>query len=183
MTKVAVREFAAARGLPAADQAESQDVCFVADGDYRRFLAEVAPEAAETGPILDQDGHVLGEHTGLVNYTIGQRKGIGVTAPHALYVLSLDPERNALIVGPASALGREECRVGQMSYISGEAPSAPFEATAKIRYRHREVPVVATPEPENRLQVRFARPQRDVTPGQYLVLYDGQVVIGGGTIL
>lgn len=182
LTKGEVREFAAARGLPAADQPESQDVCFLADGDYRRFIAEVAPEAVEPGPILDQAGQVLGQHTGLVNYTIGQRKGIGVTAPHALYVLALDRERNALVVGPASALGRDECRVGRMSYVSGEPPSGLFEASAKIRYRHREVPVTARPLPGDRLHVRFARPQRDVTPGQYLVLYDGDVVIGGGKI-
>lgn len=183
LTKEAVRDLAAAGGLPSADQPESQDVCFVADGDYRRFLAEVAPEAARPGPILDQAGRVMGQHTGLVNYTIGQRKGIGVTAPHALYVLALDSERNALIVGPASALGREECTAGGMHYISGQVPPGSFEATAKIRYRHREVAVVATSLPGDRLHVRFARPQRDVTPGQYLVLYDGDVVIGGGPIL
>ena len=183
LTKEEVRELAATRGLPAADQPESQDVCFVAGGDYRHFLAEGAPEAARPGPILDQAGEMVGRHTGLVNYTIGQRKGIGVTAPHALYVLALDSERNALIVGPASALGREECTAGEMQYVSGEVPPGPFEATAKIRYRHREVAVTATPLPGDRLHVRFARPQRDVTPGQYLVLYDGEVVIGGGLIL
>ncbi|MGD1993429.1 MAG: tRNA 2-thiouridine(34) synthase MnmA [Anaerolineae bacterium] len=183
MTKTDVRDLAAARALPAADQPESQDVCFVADGDYRRFLAEVAPEAAQAGPILDESGRVLGQHSGLVNYTIGQRKGIGVTAPHALYVLALDPERNALIVGPESALGQETCTVARMSYISGRAPCGSFEASAKIRYRHREVAVVATPLSGGRLHVRFAKPQRDVTPGQYLVLYDAEVVIGGGSIV
>jgi tRNA-specific 2-thiouridylase len=182
LTKEAVRDIAATRGLPVADQPESQDICFVGDGDYRRFLAQEAPETVQPGPILDQAGQELGRHTGLVNYTIGQRKGIGLTAPQALYVLALDRERNALIVGPASALGRETCTVAEMSYISGEVPSEPFRATAKIRYRHREVPVVATPLPEERLHVRFARPQRDVTPGQYLVLYDGEIVIGGGPI-
>lgn len=182
LTKSQVRELARARGLPVADQPESQDVCFLADGDYRRFVAEHAPEAVRPGPILDTAGRVLGEHKGLIHYTIGQRKGIGIAAPHPLYVLAMDPQRNALIVGRAEELGQSECVVARMHYISGEEPPGPFEATAQIRYRHKEAPVVATPLPGNRLHVRFAYPQRDITPGQYLVLYDGEVVLGGGVI-
>jgi tRNA-specific 2-thiouridylase len=182
LTKERVRAVARERGLPVADQPESQDICFVADGDYRRFLAEHAPEAVRPGPILDTDGRTVGQHSGLVNYTVGQRKGIGVADRHALYVLALDPERNALIVGPAEELGRKECTVVRMHYISAEEPAGPFAATARIRYRHREIQVTATPLPGARLHVRFARPQRDVTPGQYLVLYDGEVVVGGGVI-
>ena len=182
LTKEQVRTIARERGLPVADQPESQDVCFLADGDYRRFLAEHAPQAVRPGPILDTSGRVLGRHTGLVNYTIGQRKGIGVAAPHPLYVLALDSAHNALIVGSAAELGREECTVAQVNYVSGEEPSGPFTASAKIRYRHHEVPVTATPLSSERLHARFARPQRDVTPGQYLVLYDGEVVLGGGVI-
>ncbi len=182
LTKEQVRALARERGLPVADQPESQDVCFLADGDYRRFVAEHAPEAARPGPILDTQGRVLGEHQGLIHYTIGQRKGIGVAAPYPLYVLALDPTRNALIVGRAEELGQSECVVARMHYISGEEPSGPFTATAQIRYRHKEAPVTATPISGGRLHVRFAYPQRDITPGQYLVLYDGEVVIGGGVI-
>ncbi len=181
-TKAAVRALARERGLPVADQPESQDICFLADGDYRRFLAERAPEAVQPGPILDTAGRVLGQHRGLVNYTIGQRKEIGVAAARPFYVLALDPARNALIVGPLEALGQETCEVAAMHYISGAPPTGPIAATAKIRYRHQEVEVVATPLPHERLHVRFARPQRDVTPGQYLVLYDGEVTLGGGVI-
>lgn len=181
-TKGEVRALARARGLPVADQPESQDICFLANGDYRRFVAEHAPEAARPGPILDTVGRVLGEHRGLIHYTVGQRKGIGIAAPYPLYVLALDPARNALIVGRAEELGQTECTVARMHYISGEAPEGPFRATAQIRYRHKEAPVTATPLPDGRLQVRFDRPQRDITPGQYLVLYDGNVVLGGGVI-
>lgn len=181
-TKGEVRALARERGLPVADQPESQDVCFLADGDYRRFVADHAPEAARPGPILDTAGQRLGEHKGLIHYTVGQRKGIGIAAPYPLYVLALDSRRNALIVGRAEELGQTECGVARMHYISGEEPTGPFEATAQIRYRHKEAPVVATPLPGGRLHVRFALPQRDITPGQYLVLYDGEVVLGGGVI-
>ncbi|MBN1178612.1 MAG: tRNA 2-thiouridine(34) synthase MnmA [Anaerolineae bacterium] len=182
LTKTDVRAIAHTWDMAVADQPDSQDVCFLADGDYRRFLAERAPEAVRPGPIVDAAGSVLGKHTGLVNYTIGQRKGIGIPAPHPLYVLGMDPQRNALVVGPAQALGRWECTAAPMHYIAGEAPRAPFRAEAKIRYRHRGVPVTATPLPGGCLHVRFERPQRDVTPGQYLVLYQGEDVLGGGAI-
>jgi tRNA-specific 2-thiouridylase len=182
LTKQEVRDLARQWGLPAADQPESQDVCFLADGDYRRFLAERAPGAVRSGPVLDISGRVLGRHSGLVNYTVGQRKGIGVTASHPLYVLALDPERNALVVGPEEQLGQGECTAARMHYVSGQEPAGPFDAEAKIRYRHRAVPATATPLPGSRLHVRFVSPQRDVTPGQYLVLYQGDVVLGGGVI-
>jgi tRNA-specific 2-thiouridylase len=182
LTKAQVRALARERGLPVAEQPESQDVCFLTDGDYRRFLAEHAPEAARPGPILDTAGRVLGQHAGLSGYTVGQRKGIGVAAPRPLYVVALDGRRNALVVGPTEARERMECTAACMNYISGEAPSGPFEAVARIRYRHRGAPAVATPLPGARLHVRFAHPQRDVTPGQYLVLYDDEVVLGGGVI-
>lgn len=182
MTKQQVRRAARARGLPVAEQAESQDVCFLADGNYRRFLAQEAPRAIRPGPILDRSGRLLGQHQGLVNYTIGQRKGIGIAASGPLYVLALESEQNALIVGPAEELGQEECMVEHMHYVSGQEPSEPFEADAQIRYRHRQVRVTAIPLANRRLLVRFSQRQRDVTPGQYLVLYDGETVLGGGVI-
>ena len=182
LTKQQVRAIASERALPVADQPESQDICFVADGDYRRFLAEHAPATARPGPIVDHLGRTVGQHEGLVNYTVGQRRGIGIAARYPLYVLGLDPECNRLLVGPAGSLGRAECLVTQVHFVSGHEPPGPFDALVKIRYRHCEERAHVTPLPRHRVHVRFARPQRDVTPGQYLVLYDGEVVLGGGVI-
>jgi len=182
LTKEEVRAIARQRGLPVAEQPESQDLCFLADGDYRRFLAERVPRLFRPGPIRDTSGRVLGQHQGLPAYTIGQRKGLGVGAAEPLYVLAIEPGENALVVGPADELGRDECLVEEMHYVSGETPAAPFRATAQIRYRARPAAVVVTPQPQRRAFVRFDSPQRDITPGQFLVLYDGDVVLGGGVI-
>jgi len=182
LTKPEVRAIARRRGMPVAEQEESQDICFLADGDYRRFLARHSPHLFQPGPIRDTSGRVLGRHQGLPAYTIGQRKGLGIAAATALYVLAIEPDENALIVGTAKELGRDECTVERMHYISGERPTAPFHATAQIRYRARPVDIMATPLPHRRVRVHFAAPQRDITPGQFLVLYDGERVLGGGVI-
>jgi len=182
LTKVQVRAIARRSGLPVAEQPESQDICFLADGDYRRFVARRAPHLFRPGPILDTSGRVLGQHGGLPGYTIGQRKGLGVTAPEPLYVLAIEPAENAIIVGPAEELGRDECLVEDMHYVDGKTPTAPFQAMAQVRYRARPTPVSLTPLPRSVADVRFASPQRDITPGQFLVLYDGEVVLGGGVI-
>ena len=181
-TKDEVRGIARQRGLPVAEQPESQDVCFLADGDYRRFLARQAPHLFRSGPIRDSSGRVLGQHQGFPANTIGQRRGLGIAAAEPLYVLAIEPAENALIVGPVEELGREECLVEEMHYVSGEVPTATFRATAQIRYRVRATAVTVTPLPHRGCHVRFASPQRDVTPGQFLVLYDGEIVLGGGVI-
>ena len=182
LTKEEVRGIARRFGLPVAEQPESQDICFLADGDYRRFLARQAPHLFRPGPIRDTTGRVLGQHQGLPAYTIGQRKGLGITAPEPLYVLEIDVAENVLIVGPAEALGQDECVVEEMHTIDGATPVDPFRAVAQIRYRARPTPVTVMPLPRARAHVRFASPQRDITPGQFLVLYDGEVVLGGGAI-
>jgi len=182
LTKREVRAIARQRGLPVAEQPESQDVCFLAGGDYRRFLDRQTPHLFRPGPIRDTTGRVLGQHQGLPAYTIGQRRGLGVAAAEPLYVLAIEPADNALVVGTAAELGRDECLVEKMHYVSGERPTAPFHATAQIRYRARPAAVTVTPLPYNRAHVHFASPQRDITPGQFLVLYDGDVVLGGGVI-
>lgn len=182
LTKEEVRSIARRRGLPVADQEESQDVCFLADGDYRRFLAERDPHLMQPGPIRDTSGRVLGQHQGLPAYTIGQRKGLGIAAPEPLYVLAIRPEENALIVGTAEELGRDECHVEEMHYISGEPPAASFRATAQIRSQARPAAVTVTPLAGGKAHVRFDAPQRDITPGQFLVLYDDDLVLGGGAI-
>lgn len=182
LTKEEVREIARQRGLPVAEQPESQDICFLADGDYRRFLDRLAPHLLRPGPIRDMAGRVLGQHQGLPAYTIGQRKGLGIAAAEPLYVLAIRPDENALIVGPAEELGWDACVVEEMHYVGGQVPTAPFRAAAQIRYRAPAAPVTATPLPNGGVQVRFDLPQRDITPGQFLVLYDEEIVVGGGAI-
>jgi tRNA-specific 2-thiouridylase len=183
LTKPQVRELAARFDLAVAEKVESQDLCFLADGDYRDFLARHAPAGAiRPGQLRDRSGHVLGEHRGLPFYTIGQRKGIGLAASEPLYVIALDVADNAVIVGPKSELGRRECSARHMHYVSGTEPSEPFRASAKIRYKAHEAAVTVHPQGA-RARVEFDEPQRDITPGQGLVLFDGEVVIGQGFIV
>jgi tRNA-specific 2-thiouridylase len=182
LTKEEVRKSARQRGLPPADQAASQDVCFLGDGDYRLFLSEQAPHELRPGPIRDSTGRVLGQHQGLAAYTIGQRKGLGISAPERLYVLSIRPEDNALIVGTAQEMGQTACQVEEMHFTSGKAPTSPFRAHAQIRYRARLAAVTVHPESGARTRVVFDSPRRDIAPGQSLVLYHDDVVLGGGII-
>lgn len=182
LTKEEVRVTARRLGLPVAEQPESQDLCFLTTDDYRDFLARRAPHLLQPGPIRDTAGNVLGQHRGLAGYTIGQRKGLGIAAPRPLYVLALDVEENALIVGTAEELGRDTCLLENVHYIDGKPRPAPFRAEAEIRYHGRVLEVTVTPLEGGRAQVHFASPQRDITPGQFLVLYDGDIVLGGGAI-
>jgi tRNA-specific 2-thiouridylase len=181
-TKPQVREMARQRGLPVADREESQDLCFVADGDYRQFLQRESPEAVQPGPIVDRAGRVLGQHKGLPFYTIGQRRGLGIAAPKALYVLAIDAANNALVVGTAAELGRKELTASGVSFISGHPPSEPLSVTAKIRYKAREVSALLEPLPGDRAALRFDEPLRDITPGQGVVFYQGEELMGGGII-
>ena len=185
-TKPQVRELARQFGLPTAERAESQDLCFLTQGDYRGFLSRQAPDIAQPGPIINTLGEVIGQHDGLPYYTVGQRKGINI-APHSasaapLYVLRLDAARNALIVGTMDELGTNVVRVRAMHYVSGVTPEAPVRCTAKVRYKAREAACLLTPLPDGTARVEFDEPQRDATPGQGLVAYDGDAVIGGGLI-
>jgi tRNA-specific 2-thiouridylase len=181
LTKKEVRAVARRLELPIAEQPESQDLCFLADGDYRAFLSRYAPDLLQPGPIRDPSGRMLGRHQGLPAYTIGQRKGLGLTSTEPLYVLAILPQENTIVVGPADELGRDECMVEKMRFVSGEARLS-FQAQAQIRYRAQPVDAEVTLLPGERACVRFALPQRDVTPGQFLVLYDGEIVLGGGAI-
>lgn len=182
-TKPQIREFARKFNLPVAERPDSQDLCFISDKDYHRFLTEHAPNIAQPGPILTREGKVLGQHTGLPFYTIGQRKGIGIAAPEPYYVLATDPSRNALIVGPASQLGQSTMRVGRINWTSGEVPTDPFDCDVKIRYKADPRPATVTPLGSDRAGVTFPTPARDITPGQAAVFYNGDVVLGGGIIL
>jgi tRNA-specific 2-thiouridylase len=177
-----VRAIAAREGLPVADKDESQDVCFVRDQDYRRFLAAYAPESVHPGPILDAQGREMGQHQGLPFYTIGQRRGLGIAWPEPLYVLSIDAARNALIVGSASQLGRQWLEVADASFVAGQAPLLPARVTAKIRYMGDEVAATLQRGNDKRLTATLAEPIRDITPGQAAVFYQGETVLGGGII-
>jgi len=180
-TKVEVRQIAHARQLPAADQPESQDLCFLGKRDYRDFLRENAPQAVQPGEIVDQQGKVLGKHNGLAFYTIGQRKGMPASA-HALYVYQKDLEHNRLVVGTEAELGADRMQVREIKWIAGNPPADYFEAEVKIRFK--AVPALAQIEvqPEGSAMVHFAKPLRDITPGQLAVFYQGEKVLGGGWI-
>jgi tRNA-uridine 2-sulfurtransferase len=181
-TKTEVRALAQARRLPTAERPESQDICFLRDRDYRRFLAERLPVALQPGPILDRQGHRLGEHKGLPYYTIGQREGLGIAAPRPLYVLGLDVPRNALIVGGAEELGQRALIAERMSYVSGVELPAGCSVEAKIRYRAPRAAARVWALSGSCSRVVFERPLRDITPGQAVVLYQGDQVLGGGII-
>ncbi|MCS6848017.1 MAG: tRNA 2-thiouridine(34) synthase MnmA [Anaerolineae bacterium] len=185
-TKEEVRRMAREFGLPTAERPESQDLCFLTQGDYRSFLIRNAPEVARPGPIINTRGEVIGQHEGLPFYTIGQRKGIHVSVRSAhsepLYVLRLDPANNAVVVGSAGELGTRIARTHKMHYVSGEPPAEPLRCTAKIRYKAKEAAGWLKPLPDGGAVLEFDEPQRDVTPGQGLVCYLGDEVIGGGVI-
>ncbi len=181
-TKAQVREMAASRGLRVASRHDSQDLCFVADGDYRRFLRTYAAEAFVPGPIVLRSGEVVGEHRGLADYTIGQRKGLGIAWREPLYVIAKDIARNALIVGTREELGSRRLIARAMNWIAGKPPATPLHAEVKIRYRARAVPARVVPLDADRAEVTFDEPLPDVTPGQGAVIYEGDRVLGGGII-
>jgi tRNA-specific 2-thiouridylase len=181
-TKAQVREIAHQRGLPVADKDESMELCFIADDNYRRFLSQHAPHALRPGPILDRSGHELGQHQGLPFYTVGQRRGLGIAAPEALYVIRLDLQRNALIVGPAHELGRRTLLARDVTYISGSPPNSPLRVQARIRYQAALADATWTPLDGQQAAVEFDVPLRDITPGQAVVAYQGEAILGGGMI-
>lgn len=182
--KSEIRALAEQMGLAAARRPDSQDLCFLAGEDYRNFLQRNAPQVNQPGKIVARDGRVLGEHNGLANYTIGQRKGLNLASSIPLYVLEKRAAENVLVVGPAEALGTQELLAVNVNWTSGETPTRPFRAMVKSRYTARETPGLVTPlDDGNRVSVRFEIPQRDITPGQAAVFYDGELVLGGGLIV
>jgi tRNA-specific 2-thiouridylase len=184
-SKPQVREMARRFDLRVSEKAESQDLCFIADGDYRNFLRRNTPVNAPAlmpGDIMDTRGNVLGKHTGLANYTIGQRKGLGLAMGEPLYVIELNRATNQLIVGRADELGKRELIAQSMNWIAGEPPIGEIRVTAKIRYRASEAAATVMAIDATHARVVFDEPLRDITPGQAVVLYDGQVCLGGGLI-
>jgi tRNA-specific 2-thiouridylase len=180
--KAEVRGIAARFGLPTASKQDSQDLCFLGDGDYRRFLREYAPDSMTPGPIALSDGTVIGEHTGLANYTIGQRKGLNLAYREPLFVIAANPYRNALIVGTKDELGDDQLTAKRVSWVSDDAPDAPFRAEVKIRYKARPMPALVTPLENERVHIQFDERLRDITPGQGAVIYDGDICLGSAII-
>lgn len=179
LTKGETRELASRFGLHVAAKRESQDVCFVPDGDYAAFFARHHPAALTPGEIVHLDGRVLGQHRGLGCYTIGQRKGLGIAAPQPLYVVAIDADRNRLLVGEESALYQDTLLVTAVNWL--EQPGADA-ITARIRYAAEPQPARVEPLPGEQARVRFREPQRAITPGQACVFYQGEQVLGGGWI-
>ncbi|MGB7876368.1 MAG: tRNA 2-thiouridine(34) synthase MnmA [Anaerolineales bacterium] len=182
--KPEIRQMAENLGLPVYKRPDSQDLCFLAGEDYRNFIQRNAAEMLVPGEIVRHGGESLGQHNGLANYTIGQRKGLGVQSSVPLYVLGKDAASNTLIVGEADELGSDELLARDVNWSSGIAPREPFHAEVKIRYTAREARAQVVPlEGGEQARVRFDAPQRDVTAGQAAVFYDGDLLLGGGIIV
>jgi tRNA-specific 2-thiouridylase len=182
LMKTEVREHARRLGLVTADKPESQEICFVPDDDYRGFLRRREPAMFRPGTIVDLDGRVLGRHAGVAGFTIGQRRGLGVTSDRALYVVDLDAASDRVTVGGAADLERDRLRVSRANFISGVPPATPVRVTARIRHAQSPAPAVVRALAGGRAEVVFEAPQRAVTPGQSCVWYQGDVVVGGGVI-
>jgi len=181
-TKGEVRDYARKFSLPVADREESQDLCFVGNGNYHEFLLELNTSLPPVGPIIDIHKKVLGEHKGLAAYTIGQRKGIGLSMPYPLYVVQKDHENNTLIVGPREHLGREEFIVDHINWIQSCPPSHPVQLQVQIRYKALEVCANIQVLDDMRALVLLEKPLPDVTPGQFAVFYADEECLGGGII-
>ena len=182
-SKTTVREIARQRGLPVAEKPDSQDLCFLRDGNYRRFLAEHTPEILLPGPIiLQKDGTVIGEHNGLANYTIGQRKGLPISYREPLYVLAMNPSNNTLTVGFKEETKQDSLTASQVNWISGHPPTQSFHAEVKIRYKSSPATAIIKPLSETRINIQFDNSQFGITPGQATVLYNNDLCLGGGII-
>jgi len=182
LTKEKVRELAHQWKLGVADKAESQEICFIPNNNYGEYLQEYLPRATKPGPIFDKEGKILGEHKGILFYTIGQRKRMGIAVGEPLYVIAIDRERNAIIVGREEDVYADELIASEVNCIDRERLTEPIKIKAKIRYSAQEAEAILIPAGKHRVQVRFIQPQRAITPGQAVVFYRGNEVIGGGTI-
>jgi tRNA-uridine 2-sulfurtransferase len=178
MTKPAVRAKAQLLDLPVADKPDSQDLCFIPGGDYRLFLSIYAPDSMRPGPIVNRAGDVLGQHTGLAGYTIGQRKGIQISGPEPFYVLAMDLGRNALIIGASDELGGQKFIGDNIHWMNGQARTAPFRADVQIRYSSPAQPAKVIPLTDGNIRVEFDQPIRDITPGQAAVFYIDEECLG-----
>ena len=181
LTKDEVRRIAEENGFVNANKPDSQDICFVPDGDYAAFIERYSGTMA-TGDFVTTDGRVLGRHKGISHYTIGQRKHLGISVGEPIYVVKIDAGSNTVVLGDESALFSFIARVADFNWIGGETPPEPVRCKARTRYRQQEQPAVAYPLADGTVEVVFDQPIRAITPGQACVLYDGDVVLGGGVI-
>lgn len=182
ISKEQARQIAEDQGFQNAKKKDSQDICFIPDGDYLSFMKRYTGKQYPQGDFLDMDGKVVGRHNGAVGYTIGQRKGLGLAMGEPVYVCHKDMEKNTVTVGGNESLFRRQLRANNFNWISIEKLTAPMQVTAKVRYRHIEQPATVYPEENGSVRVEFETPQRAITTGQAVVLYHGDTVVGGGTI-
>jgi tRNA-specific 2-thiouridylase len=179
--KPEVRAIARRYGLPNADKPDSADICFIPGGDYRSFVAQRVESRA--GAIVDRAGNRVGQHAGIANYTVGQRRGLPARGGgEPLFVVGVNAEANAVVVGPREELMAPGLIAEELSFVSGQTPEGSFRAAARIRYRSEPAPATVTVR-DGSAEVRFEAPQRAVTPGQAVVFYDGELLLGGGTIV
>jgi tRNA-specific 2-thiouridylase len=189
MSKPEAREAARRNELDVAEKSESQEICFVPDGDYAGFIDRYLAAENQTGrlpgagKIVSTNGAVIGEHAGIHHYTIGQRRGIGISSAQPLYVTGIDSTKNRIIVGNQDELLRDEFTAAGVNWIAFDNPADPVRAEVRVRYRHTAEPATIIPLPDARVQVNFDEPQRAITPGQATVFYRGDEVVGGGWIV
>ena len=182
LTKAEAREIAEAQGFVTARKRDSQDICFIPDGDYKAFMERYTKKVYPCGDYLDLEGNVLGRHQGAVGYTLGQRKGLGIALGEPAYVCAKDMENNTVTLGKNEDLFKKTLRAKDWNFMPFEELTEPMRVLAKVRYRHTPQPATVYPEENGVIQVEFDEPQRAITTGQAVVLYDGDMVIGGGTI-
>jgi tRNA-specific 2-thiouridylase len=182
MTKEEVRKIAEERDLINARKPDSQDICFVRDGDYAGFLKNTMGVESKKGKFIDSKGNILGEHKGIIHYTVGQRKGLGIALGKPAYVISKNKDDNTVILGSEEELYSKRLKASDLNMIAVEKLTEPMKATVKTRYSQKETEAILYPESEDEIIVEFKQKQRAITPGQAVVFYDGDIVIGGGTI-
>ena len=183
MHKSETRRIAEEQGFYNADKPDSQDICFVPNGDYAGFIARFTGHDCSAGDFVDEEGHVLGRHKGIVHYTVGQRKGLGIAADAPLYVKQIDAASNRVVLSGNESLFSRELTANDFNWIAYDVPPRELCATARVRYHQREQAATVTVLGDGRVHLVFDEPQRAITPGQAVVLYDGDTVLGGGTIL
>ncbi len=182
-TKPQIREMAAQAELPVANKPDSQEICFIPDKDYGAFLRKYTGKTPQPGEFVDSEGNVLGKHRGIPYYTIGQRKGLGVSFGKPMYVTKIEPAGNRVWLGPEGSQYRDSLLAGALNWIAFENPEQPFSAQAKIRYQAEPADAEVIPQQDGNARVVFREPQRSVTPGQAVVFYRGDLVLGGGVIM
>ena len=182
LTKDRVKQIANELDFLSDNRAESQEICFIADDDYPRFLKNTLPESDQPGPIIDEKGNTIGQHQGIPFYTIGQRRGMGISAEEPLYVITIDPEQNTIVAGKKEEVYGDELIASDLNWIAIKQLQQPLEVKAKIRYLHHEAETVITPLDGGKVHLHLKEPQMAITPGQAVVFYDDEIVIGGGTI-